>query len=165
MALKIVEGDLTEMDSDAIVNSANCYLRPGNGVSGAIFNKAGFHELLDACDRIGHINIGHCCITRGYHLKSRYIIHAAGPIYIDGKHHEEEILRDCYIRSLNLAYDKGLHSISFPLISTGGFGFPKKEAIGVAIHSIQDFLKSKDMIVNLVAYDNSTYKMMQNECL
>lgn len=165
MSLRIVEADLTEMDSDAIVNAANCYLRPGKGVCRDIFNKAGFHELLHACDNIGHINIGQCCITSGYNLKSRYIIHAVGPIYIDGKHQEANILRDAYLSSLDLAYKKGLHSISFPLISTDTFGYPKKEAIAIAIESIKDFLKSKDMIVNLVASDKTTFQMMQSQCL
>ena len=165
MSLRFIKGDLTEMDSDAIVNAANCYLQPGSGVCGAIFNKAGFTELMEACNQIGHINIGECCMTDGFHLKSRYIIHTVGPIYIDGKHHEDTILRKAYWNSLNMAFEHGLQSISFPLISTGVFGYPKEEAISIAIQTINDFLKVKNMTVNLVALDNMTYKMMKNSCI
>lgn len=152
MKFKIINGDITEMECDAIVNAANSYLKMGGGVCGAIFNKAGAKKLQIECDKIGYCTPGDAVITSGYELKAKYIIHTVGPVYIDGNHGEKEVLRNSYYNSLLLAKKNNIHSIAFPLISSGIYGYPYDEALKIAKDTISNFLIDNEMEVYLVLY-------------
>jgi len=159
MPLSIVHGDITKMRVDAVVNAANSRLRQGGGVCGAIFRAAGEAELQAECDRIGHCDVGSAVITGGCNLPAKHIIHTVGPVWQGGAHNEEELLRSCYTSSLNLALKHGIKSIAFPLISSGIFGYPKEEALKVAVSAIESFLAKHEMDVYLVLYDEETYEL------
>ena len=153
MSFEIVKEDITKIEVDAIVNAANTELRMGGGVCGAIFKAAGISELKAACDKLAPIKTGEAVITMGFNLPAKHIIHTAGPVYLDGKHGEEELLRSCYINSLNVAVENGLESVAFPLISSGIYAYPKDEALEVAISAIQAFIAEHDIDVSLVVFD------------
>lgn len=142
MKLEIITADITGLAVDAIVNAANTGLRQGSGVCGAIFAKAGAKQLTAACQKIGGCPTGEAVITPGFALKAQYIIHTPGPIWSGGNKNEEQLLYNCYQSSMKLAADNGCHSIAFPLISSGIFGYPKEDAWRVAIKSINDYHKS-----------------------
>ena len=148
----VVKGDIVKSKTDAIVNPTNNELKPTGGVCGAIFNKAGAKELQNECDQKGYCKPGEAIITKGYNLKAKYIIHAVGPIYRDGKHGEREILEAAYRNSLLLVKQYKLRSIAFPLISSGIYGYPYNEALEVAKETINTFLIDNDMDVYLVLY-------------
>jgi O-acetyl-ADP-ribose deacetylase (regulator of RNase III) len=133
--------DITELDTDAIVNAANSQLLEGGGVCGAIFEKAGSAPLTEACSKIGHCSTGDAIITPGFDLKAKYIIHAVGPIWHGGDDGEEELLYSAYQNSLILAMENDCSSIGFPVISSGIYGYPKDEAWQVALTACRDFLK------------------------
>jgi len=152
MPFKIILHDITTMNTDAIVNAANSSLKEGGGVCGAVFRRAGSHELQEACDRIGSCPTGSAVITPGFHLHAKYIIHAVGPIYKDGRHQEKEQLRSCYESSLELAAAHHLSSIAFPLISAGIYGYPKDQALAAATEAIRSFLDSHEMEVYLCLF-------------
>ena len=126
--LRIQKQSITEMDVDCIVNAANSQLRHGGGVCGAIFAAAGARELQAACDALGHCPTGEAVITPGFKLKAKYIVHAVGPIWQGGNHKEEKLLYRCYQNAMKVACTKGCRSIAFPLISSGIYGYPVKEA-------------------------------------
>jgi O-acetyl-ADP-ribose deacetylase (regulator of RNase III) len=142
----IYTGDITDLEVDAIVNAANSELTIGSGVCGAIHKKAG-PELIEACSKIPEIEPGLRCypgdakITGGYKLKAKYVIHTVGPIFSKGNKQNDDILRSCYFRSLNLAIENGVESIAFPAISTGNFGYPKDRAAQLAVKAIVDWKK------------------------
>ena len=138
--IEIRKISITDLDTDAIVNAANEGLWAGGGVCGAIFRSAGHDQLQRACNKIGHCPTGSAVITPGFHLKSKYIIHAVGPRWRDGKHKEPELLYSAYYKSLELALKNNCRSIGFPLISAGIFGFPLKGAWHQAITACVDFL-------------------------
>ena len=138
--IAIVKGDITQMESDAIVNAANEGLRAGGGVCGAIFSAAGRSDLQAACDAIGHCETGDAVITLGFACKARYVIHAVGPIWSGGGSNEPELLASCYARAIDLAVENSCKSIAFPLISSGIFGYPKEAAWRVAIGACTDKL-------------------------
>ena len=138
----IKKTEITELDTDAIVNAANDGLWAGGGVCGAIFRAAGYDELTQACKKIGGCPTGSAVITPGFKLKAKYIIHAVGPRWQGGNNNEKVELYNAYMKSLELAMENGLHSIAFPLISSGIFGYPKEEAWRVAIAACQDFKDS-----------------------
>jgi O-acetyl-ADP-ribose deacetylase (regulator of RNase III) len=142
------------MDVDAIANAANTGLAMGGGVCGAIFKAAGARELQAACDRLAPIKTGEAVITPGFGLPAKYVIHTAGPVYRDGKHGEEELLRACYQNSLRLAAENACASVAFPLISSGIYGYPKDDALRVATDAIRDFLLDckEDMDVSLALF-------------
>ena len=158
MPLEIVQNDITKMQTDAIVNAANSALQQGGGVCGAIFSAAGATELQRECDAIGHCETGQVVMTKGYRLPAKYIIHAVGPIWRGGGHKEAELLASCYTHSLSLAREHGLESIAFPLISSGIYGYPKDEALRIAISAIRAFLLKHDMKVYLVVFDRQSYR-------
>lgn len=161
MPLEIVRNDITKMPVDAIVNAANSALRMGGGVCGAIFAAAGAEKLQAACDRLGSCNVGEAVITGGYGLPSRYIIHAVGPIWQGGSANEEELLHACYKNALNLALENRCESIAFPLISSGIYGYPKDQALQVAISAIGKFLLDHEMKVYLVVYDKKAFVLSE----
>jgi O-acetyl-ADP-ribose deacetylase (regulator of RNase III) len=137
--MKVVEGDLTKLAVDAIVNAANTSLLGGGGVDGAIHRAAG-PELLAECRTLGGCPTGEARMTGGYRLPAKHVIHAVGPRYRDGKHGEPDLLRSCYAESLRLAADNNLQSIAFPCISTGIYGFPKPEACEIAVSTVAQWL-------------------------
>lgn len=154
--IHIVKTGITELDVDCVVNAANEGLWAGGGVCGAIFKEAGYDELTDACKKIGHCDTGSAVITPGFRLKAKYIIHAVGPQWQGGNQDEEQLLRKCYKTALLLAQDNGCKSIGFPLISSGIYGYPKKEAWQVALRAVADSLDSLvDMEVYFAVLDDS----------
>ncbi|HNX13810.1 MAG TPA: macro domain-containing protein [Oscillospiraceae bacterium] len=161
MPFTIVRQDITKMKVDAIVNAANPDLAMGGGVCGAIFEAAGSSELQAACDQLAPIRIGDAVITPGFALPSKFIIHTAGPIYRDGKHGEEELLRSCYLNSLKRAAENKCESIAFPLISSGIYGYPKADALRVAAQVIRVFLEEHDIDVSLVVFDKEAYTVSE----
>lgn len=139
--IEIMQTGITDLDVDVIVNAANTHLREGGGVCGAIFHEAGSEELAKACNEIGRCNTGDAVITPGFNLKADYIIHAVGPIWKGGDNNEEELLYSAYENSLKLAKEHECHSIGFPLISSGIYGYPKDEAWKIALKACRNFLR------------------------
>jgi O-acetyl-ADP-ribose deacetylase (regulator of RNase III) len=156
MPFTIIRNDITNLRVDAIVNAANTDLAMGGGVCGAIFIAAGARELQAACDKLAPIKTGEAVITPGFGLSAKFVIHAAGPVYRDGKHGEEKQLRSCYLNSLKRAIENKCESVAFPLISSGIYGYPKDEALRVATAAIRDFLNEHDIAVTLVVFDKAT---------
>lgn len=139
-AVNIRNINILDADAECIVNAANTGLRGGSGVCGAIFNAAGWDDMQRACDRLGRCPTGGAVITPGFALKAEYVIHAVGPVWYDGKHGEERLLRDAYRSALKIAMEHGLHSIAFPLISAGIYGYPVEEAWTVAKNVCTEFI-------------------------
>ena len=138
--VEVIKTGITDLDVDAVVNAANSQLQRGGGVCGAIFHDAGFEELREACDEIGGCRTGEAVITPGFNLKADYIIHAVGPIWNGGDDNEEELLYGAYENSLKLAKEYDCRSIGFPVISSGIYGYPKRQACKVAIRACNDFI-------------------------
>ena len=159
MSFHIVHNDITQMSTDAIVNAANSHLLQGGGVCGAIFAAAGAGKLQKECNRKAPCPTGQAVLTRGYALKARYIIHAVGPIWRGGGQGEAKLLADAYRNSLLLAKDSGCESISFPLISSGIYGYPREEALKIAVDTIREFLNGNDMEVYLVVFDRQAVSL------
>lgn len=151
-------GDITQLDCDCIVNAANKSLLGGGGVDGAIHRAAG-RELLEECKTLHGCNTGEAKITGGYQLKAKYVIHTVGPVY-SGSETDARQLSDCYRNSLELAKENGIHSIAFPAISTGVYGYPLEEAIPVALQAIRQWTEANpdyEMSIILSCFDQNTY--------
>ena len=159
MSLRIEQGDITKYDVDAIVNAANASLLGGGGVDGAIHMAAG-PKLLDECRTLHGCNTGEAKITRGYNLKARHVIHTVGPVYYENAQEESrKLLCSCYKKSLAVALLNGCKSIAFPLISAGIYGYPKGQALKVAVDVIQEY--GKDMDAVIVLFDREAWAIAQ----
>lgn len=162
--VEVIQGDITKLEVDAIVNAANSSLMGGGGVDGAI-HRAGGPKILEECmiirNKKGGCSTGEAVLTGGGNLKARYVIHTVGPVWIGGNKNEEQLLSDAYRNSLQLAVNHGIRSVAFPNISTGVYGFPKDRAAHIAIQSVNDFL-GNDASVNRVifcCFDEENYKI------
>ncbi len=156
-AILVIEGDITEQKVDAIVNAANTSLLGGGGVDGAIHRAAG-PELLAECRTLHGCPTGDAKITRGYRLPARWVIHTVGPVWRGGHDFEDELLANCYRRSLEVAVQNGVHSVAFPAISTGIYGFPLERATRIAVREVRVFLALNPAIekVFFVCFDRHT---------
>ena len=154
MPFKIVRNDITKMNTEAIVNTANNHVMVGTGCDSAVYKAAGYDELLRyRTEKIGFVPEGDAFITPGFHLAAKYIIHVVSPRYTGGGQGEEEKLRSCYRKGLQIAKENHIKTIAFPLISTGGFGYPKEEGMRIAVDEINAFLHSNEMLIYLVVFD------------
>lgn len=160
--IQLLQGDITEMHVDAIVNAANRSLLGGGGVDGAIHRAAG-SKLLEACKKLDGCKTGEAKITMGYRLPARYVIHTVGPVWHGGQIGEPEQLASAYYNSLKLAKEHQLATIAFPNISTGVYAFPKRQAAEIAIKTVTDFLKNDTSIeeVTFCVYDDENYKIYE----
>ncbi len=153
--LQLIKGDITDIETDAIVNAANSSLLGGGGVDGAIHNKGG-PKILEECKLIratewpDGLPTGKAVITSGGNLKAKYVIHTVGPVWLGGFHVEAELLKQAYKNSLKLAVAKGIKSIAFPSISTGAYGYPIEEASHVALKTVKDFLEKEDKLEKVI---------------
>lgn len=159
MPIKLMKGDITKVKADAIVNAANNELTPGCGVCGAIFGAAGCAQLEWACRAVGHCDTGAAVITDGFALPARYVIHTVGPVWQGGGHGEADLFRSCYQSAVRLAARHDCRSLAFPLISSGIYGYPREEAVRVALEAIDSALAENDMAVTLVLYDQETWEL------
>ncbi len=164
MPLTIIHGDIARFQADALVNAANSRLQQGAGVCGALFEGAGSEQMQAACDAIGFCPPGSAVITPAFHLSASHVIHAVGPVYQDGTRGEGEVLKSAYTSALKLAQEQGLRSIAFPLISAGTYGYPREEALSVAISAIRGFLdqQEEELDVSLVLYNKQGGHLSQN---
>ncbi|WXG46847.1 MAG: macro domain-containing protein [Candidatus Atabeyarchaeum deiterrae] len=161
--IRLVTGDITELDVDAIVNAANSYLKMGGGVAGAILRKGG-RRIQDECDRIGYCPVGSAVITTGGDLRAKYVIHAVGPR--NGEGEEEDKLRNATLSSLKLADKYDLKSTAFPAISTGIFGFPGDRCARVMVPTVKSYLLNERTSLKLVVfclYDKDTSRIFKTE--
>lgn len=162
--LEVVEGDITTQNVDAIVNAANSSLLGGGGVDGAIHRAAG-PELLEECRKLGGCPTGEARITRGYKLPAKWVLHTVGPVWRGGRQNEDELLANCYRNSLALAGQHGVHTIAFPSISTGAYGFPMERAARIAVTEVMRFLPDNSSIqkVVLVCFGQSALAVYEQE--
>ena len=163
----LVQGDITEQDTDAIVNAANSSLMGGGGVDGAI-HRAGGPEILRECKEIvsqqGRCPTGKAVITTGGNLKAKYVIHTVGPIWRGGNHNEDQLLADAYRNSLSLAHQHGIKTIAFPSISTGAYRFPIERAANIALSTVEDFLQKQPLEeVRFVLFTSENLQFFQNK--
>ena len=164
--LRLIQGDITQQETEAIVNAANPSLMGGGGVDGAI-HRAGGPAILEECKQIvarqGRLPPGKAVITTGGRLKARWVIHTVGPIWRGGERGEEEILANAYQESLKLAVERGIRSVSFPSISTGAYGYPLEKAAPVALKTVAQFLQQEQAPeeVRFVLFDSRTYQAYQ----
>ena len=159
MPFQIIRNDITRVEADAVVNTANPRPRIGAGTDSAIYRAAGQEELLAERMAIGDISPGQAAYTKAYGLKARYIIHTVGPVWKDGNSQERETLHSCYEKSLSLAADLGCESIAFPLISTGCYGFPRGEALQIALEEFGKFLLTHEMNIILTVFDRESLEL------
>ncbi len=158
--IRILLGDITRQEVDAIVNAANKTLLGGGGVDGAIHRAAG-PELLEECRSLGGCPTGQARLTRGYLLPAAWVIHTVGPVWTNGENGEEQLLASCYRNSLELAAKCFVRTVAFPSISTGAYGFPVDRASRIAVREILHFLKENESIeqVRVVCFDEDTKRV------
>jgi len=161
--LELVQGDITQQDTEAIVNAANSSLLGGGGVDGAI-HRAGGPQILEECRKIGGCPPGEARITTGGRLKAKYVIHTVGPIYHDGRSGEAQTLANAYHNSLALASQHGIQSLAFPSISTGAYGYPITEAASIALRTVTDYLQAHPEVelVRFVLFGQAAYEAYEN---
>jgi len=164
--VRLLKGDITEEDSDAIVNAANSSLMGGGGVDGAIHRKGG-PTILEECKKIRAtiwpqgLPVGKAVITAAGNLKAKYVIHTVGPVWRDGQHEEPALLAQAYQNSLTLAISKGLKSVAFPSISTGAYGYPIEDASRIALKTVREFLEKEGTLtrIDLVLFSETDLKV------
>ncbi|MDP2114855.1 MAG: O-acetyl-ADP-ribose deacetylase [Bacteroidota bacterium] len=162
--ISLLQGDITKLEVDAIVNAANSSLMGGGGVDGAI-HRAGGPVILDECREIvarqGRCETGNAVITSGGNLPAKYVIHTVGPVWNGGSNNEADLLRNAYLNSLKLAVENGIETIAFPNISTGIYGFPKEKAAQIAVKTVTKFLSENEQIktVYFVCFDHENYEL------
>ena len=159
--IEAVLGDITTQVVDAVVNAANSALSGGGGVDGAIHRAAGATELHAACRALGPCEVGDAKATDGFLLEARWIIHAVGPVYRDGRHGEPDLLASCYRRALVVADELGARSVAFPAISTGIFGYPAPDAAQIAVETLRTTPAAVGL-ARLVAFDRATYRLYED---
>jgi O-acetyl-ADP-ribose deacetylase len=166
--IKVIKGDITKIEADAIVNAANSSLLGGGGVDGAI-HRAGGPEILEACRNIvarqGNCKTGEAVITTAGRLPAKFVIHTVGPVWNGGNNNEETKLANCYLNSLKLAEENGCSSIAFPNISTGVYKFPKDKAAGIAVRTVAEYFRKPSAIseVIFVCFDDENEKLVKAE--
>ncbi len=160
--MEIVEGDITRLAVDAIVNAANESLLGGGGVDGAIHRAAG-PELLAECRTLGGCDTGAARITGGYNLPARHVIHTVGPVWQGGGHGEAGLLANCYASSIALCETHGLRSVAFPAISTGVYGYPKADACRIAVATVRAAPLTSPLAVTFVCFDDETRRLYEAE--
>jgi len=162
-SMHVVQGDITTLEVDAVVNAANTSLLGGGGVDGAIHRAAGM-GLLEECKTLNGARPGEAKITGGYNLLAKHVIHTPGPVYKNGSSDEEKTLGNSYYNSMMRAKEKNLSSIAFPAISTGVYGYPKEDACRVAVNTVLDFMEKEEyhMDVYFVLFDNTNYTIYIN---
>jgi len=162
--IEVIQGDITQLDVDAIVNAANESLLGGGGVDGAIHRAAG-PDLLEECRKIGGCPTGEARITMGYNLQAKFVIHTVGPIWRGGYKDEIDNLRNAYLNSLKLATSKNIETIAFPNISTGVYGFPKKSAAEIAVNAVRSHLDKNKFPkkVVFVCFDEENYEIYREK--
>ena len=160
MPIQLIEGDITKITCDAIVNAANSTLLGGGGVDGAVHKAAGKGLLLE-CMKLGGCKTGQAKITGAHKLACNYVIHTVGPKWKGGRKGEKELLESCYRESLKLALENGCESVAFPLISSGVYGYPKEQALRVALDVILEFLTKHNLLVFMVMFDKETYEISE----
>ena len=160
MPFEIIRGDITEIKADAIVNTANPNPVIGSGVDAGIHKKAG-PKLLEARNKVGPIAAGQAAVTPAFDLDAKFVIHAVGPVWKDGEHGEEYLLRQCYDNALALAVKKRCKSVSFPLLSAGNYGFPKAVALQIAVNAFSAFLMDHEMRIILVVFDRDAFALSE----
>jgi len=163
VVVKIVRGDITEQDTDAVVNAANKKLSPGGGVAGAIHSAAG-SRLWEECKKIGRCETGEAVITKGYKLPAKWIVHTVGPVWAS-RHEDPEMLSACYNNSLTIADKHNIRSISFPAISTGAFGYPLEEGAEIAVKAVSEVIEnlSSVKLIQFVLFDDKAYNIFEEK--
>ena len=163
VVIKILKGDITEQNTDAVVNAANKRLSPGGGVAGAIHSAAG-SGLWAECKKIGHCETGKAVITKGYKLPAKWVIHTVGPVWAK-RNEDSTMLHTSYVNSLTLADEHGIKSISFPAISTGAFGYPLEEGAGIAVKAVSETIPklSSVQLIQFILYDDKTYNVFEEK--
>ena len=161
MSFQIVRNDITKVKADVIVNTANPNPMIGSGTDSAVYQAAGELNLLAERKKIGNIVPGQVAVTPAFDLHAKFIIHTVGPAWEDGNHGERDILHSCYEKSLGKAVELKAESIAFPLIATGVYGFPKDEALNIALAEIGKFLLTHDMKVILVVFDRKAFELSE----
>ena len=156
MPIQIINDFAATLKVDIVVNAANRNLRQGTGLSDALFKAADPAEMRAACDKLGSCAPGHAVITPGFRLPAQYVVHAVGPVWVNGRQHEGELLASCYREALSLAAAQKARSIAFPLLSTGPYGYPREKAFHIAMTELTAFLEKREMTVYLSVYDPRT---------